>query len=306
MSDAQRPPGRPERDRRPGDQWSVLRHRDQLHAVLRRHLQPAVLRGGDLERIDASRPGPRRARVRPAVPSSRSTPSSDQVVLMKVGISFVSVANAADNLRAEDPGWSLGQVESAATQPVEQPARSHPDRWRLPAQHAHLLHRALPLAALPQRGQRRQRPVHRRRRAWSTSRPTRAQYANFSEWDIYRSRDRAGVAARPPPGRRHGPVTGQRRRAGGMAAQVGHRRRRCLADERRLRRSDHRRRLRLRGPRTSTSAPRWPPWSREPPRPRPGTGWRSSGSTSTSTWPSTTSMPARSISPPSTTRSGDR
>ena len=40
---------------------------------------------------------------------------SDQSVLMKVGISFVSIADAADNLRVEDPGWSLGRVESRAT-----------------------------------------------------------------------------------------------------------------------------------------------------------------------------------------------
>jgi predicted alpha-1,2-mannosidase len=41
--------------------------------------------------------------------------TNDPVVLMKVGISFVSTANAADNLRVEDPGWSLGHVESVAT-----------------------------------------------------------------------------------------------------------------------------------------------------------------------------------------------
>jgi putative alpha-1,2-mannosidase len=41
--------------------------------------------------------------------------TADPVVLMKVGISFVSATDAADNLRAEDPGWSLGHVESMAT-----------------------------------------------------------------------------------------------------------------------------------------------------------------------------------------------
>ena len=40
----------------------------------------------------------------------------------------------------------------------------------------------------------------------------------------------------------------------------------------------------------------WPPWSRAPRRPRPGTAWRSSASTSTSTWPSTTWTPAPSTS----------
>jgi putative alpha-1,2-mannosidase len=35
-------------------------------------------------------------------------------VLAKVGISYVSVANAAANLAAEDPGWSFSNIESAA------------------------------------------------------------------------------------------------------------------------------------------------------------------------------------------------
>ncbi len=35
-------------------------------------------------------------------------------VLAKVGISYVSVANAAANLAAEDPGWSFSDIESAA------------------------------------------------------------------------------------------------------------------------------------------------------------------------------------------------
>ena len=38
-----------------------------------------------------------------------------RTVLMKVGISFVSVADAAQNLHAEDPGWSVGDVAAAAT-----------------------------------------------------------------------------------------------------------------------------------------------------------------------------------------------
>ena len=38
----------------------------------------------------------------------------DRTVLMKVGLSFVSGANATRNLDAEDPGWSLSKVEAAA------------------------------------------------------------------------------------------------------------------------------------------------------------------------------------------------
>jgi len=41
--------------------------------------------------------------------------STDRTVLMKVGISFVSVADAEANVVAEDPGWSLQQVEARAT-----------------------------------------------------------------------------------------------------------------------------------------------------------------------------------------------
>ena len=44
--------GGPERDRRSGHQWPVLWNRDQLHALLRRHVQPALRRGRQLERFD--------------------------------------------------------------------------------------------------------------------------------------------------------------------------------------------------------------------------------------------------------------
>lgn len=41
--------------------------------------------------------------------------STNRTVLMKVGISFTSVADAEANVAAEDPGWSLRQVETDAT-----------------------------------------------------------------------------------------------------------------------------------------------------------------------------------------------
>jgi predicted alpha-1,2-mannosidase len=40
--------------------------------------------------------------------------TSQPLVLMKVGVSFVSTADAQQNLEAEDPGWSLQKVSTAA------------------------------------------------------------------------------------------------------------------------------------------------------------------------------------------------
>lgn len=44
-----------------------------------------------------------------------ATPSTGGVVRMKVGVSFVSTANALDNLRTEDPGWTFSKVRGQAT-----------------------------------------------------------------------------------------------------------------------------------------------------------------------------------------------
>jgi len=43
------------------------------------------------------------------------TGSKSQTILAKVGISFVSVAGAAANLKTEDPGWNMQRVSGAAT-----------------------------------------------------------------------------------------------------------------------------------------------------------------------------------------------
>jgi predicted alpha-1,2-mannosidase len=110
---------------------------------------------------------------------------TDRAVEMKVGISFVSAANATQNLHTEDPGWSVPNVESAARQ-----------RWNAllggvrigggsrAAQHTFytaLYHSLLhPNVASDDNGQYlgADRRVHRTKRV---------EYANFSEWDIYRS-----------------------------------------------------------------------------------------------------------------------
>ena len=110
---------------------------------------------------------------------------SDPVVLMKIGVSFVSEANAADNLRVEDPGWSLDRVETAATR-----------RWNtLLARiavgggtlaerrtfYTALYHSLLEPNVVSDDNGEYDGPDGRLHRAESG-----AQYANFSEWDIYR------------------------------------------------------------------------------------------------------------------------
>ncbi len=111
---------------------------------------------------------------------------TDRSVLMKVGVSFVSAGDATQNLEAEDPGWSLGKVESAAR------ARWNSilgririgggsltaERTFYTALYHSLLH---PNVVSDVNGQYMgaDGQVHR-----STG---HVNYANFSEWDIYRS-----------------------------------------------------------------------------------------------------------------------
>jgi predicted alpha-1,2-mannosidase len=110
---------------------------------------------------------------------------TDRVVLMKVGISFVSAADATQNLDREDPGWSLDKVESSARQ-----------RWNsllgririgggsLSAQrtfYTALYHSLLhPNVDSDVNGQYIGSDGQEHR-------SSQEQYANFSEWDIYRS-----------------------------------------------------------------------------------------------------------------------
>jgi predicted alpha-1,2-mannosidase len=110
----------------------------------------------------------------------------DRTVMMKVGISYVSAADATANLEAEDPGWSLAKVESAAT------ARWDAVLGRVSVAGGALTERRTFETALyhsllyPSVGSDDNGEyigddgrVHR-------STPG-AQYVNFSEWDIYRS-----------------------------------------------------------------------------------------------------------------------
>ncbi len=111
---------------------------------------------------------------------------SNPTVLMKVGISFVSVRDAAANLHSEDPEWSLQRVESAATNQWNQllgrvaiggGTRAEQRTFYTALYHS-LLH---PNVVSDDNG----RYIGDDERLHqSRSRP---QYANFSEWDIYRS-----------------------------------------------------------------------------------------------------------------------
>jgi len=108
-------------------------------------------------------------------------------VLMKVGISFVSTSDAAQNLKAEDPGWSLQQVKAQAQ------ARWNALLGRIAvgggtAAQQHTFYTALyhsllfPNVVSDVNGQYAgsDGKVH-------TAAHGREEYANFSEWDIYRS-----------------------------------------------------------------------------------------------------------------------
>ncbi len=111
---------------------------------------------------------------------------TDRVVLMKVGISFVSIRDATENLAGEDPGWSLGSVEAASRQKwnsllgrIRIGGGSHAaEETFYSALYHSLLHPNVVSddngSYMGSDGQ-----VHRSQ--------GRVAYANFSEWDIYRS-----------------------------------------------------------------------------------------------------------------------
>jgi predicted alpha-1,2-mannosidase len=111
--------------------------------------------------------------------------NTDRVVLMKVGISFVSAADATQNLDREDPGWALRKVESAARQRWNSllgrirvgGGTLSEQRTFYTALYHSLLHPNVDSDVngryIGSDGQ-----VHR---------ASEQQYANFSEWDIYRS-----------------------------------------------------------------------------------------------------------------------
>lgn len=111
--------------------------------------------------------------------------SNDRTVLLKIGISFVSVAGAESNLAAEDPGWSLPGVESAATQQwnsllgrirIGGGTRTEQRIFYTALYHSLLHPNVISDANGEYMGD--DLRVHR---------SPRPQYSNFSEWDVYRS-----------------------------------------------------------------------------------------------------------------------
>ncbi len=112
--------------------------------------------------------------------------TTQRTVLMKVGISFVSVRDAAQNLRAEDPGWSLTQVAAQADArwnallgriAVQGGAQSQQHTFYTALYHSLLFPSVVSDVNGDYPGSDgRVHSVHGRQ-----------EYANFSEWDIYRS-----------------------------------------------------------------------------------------------------------------------
>jgi len=113
--------------------------------------------------------------------------TSRRQVLMKVGISFVSTADAAQNLATEDPGWSVATVAAAAHDQWNEllgrmavgggtPAEQHTFYTAL--YHSLLFPNVVSDVDGDYAGS--DHAVHKASHG-------RAEYANFSEWDIYRS-----------------------------------------------------------------------------------------------------------------------
>ena len=113
--------------------------------------------------------------------------TTQHTVLLKVGISFVSIADAGRNLAAEDPGWSVARVADQATTEwnallgrisVRGGTATEQHTFYTALYHSLLFPNVVSdvngdYAGFDGR-------VH-------TARAGHEEYANFSEWDIYRS-----------------------------------------------------------------------------------------------------------------------
>ena len=167
---------------------------------------------------------------------------------MKVGISFVSVANARANLAAENARLERrrgrprrdrrgGTRCSAASRSTA--ARTAEQQTFYSALYHSLLH---PNVFSDENGEYPgfDRKVH--------TAAGYTQYANFSGWDIYRSEMQLLALVEPRRDRRHDALAARRLRAERLPPEVAVRRLRQRRDQRRLRRSDPRRRVRVRRP----------------------------------------------------------
>ena len=164
-------------------------------------------------------------------------------VLMKVGISFVSTRDAAAEPGRRGPRLVASAVAAQARERWNALLGPHRRRWRHRNPTARLLHRPLPLAPVPQRRLRRQRRLRGERRP-GAHRPRPGGVRRLLRVGHLPQRSPARVPARPSRRGRHDPVARRRRRAGRVAPEVGHCRRRRVPNERGLGRPHHRGRLR--------------------------------------------------------------
>ena len=226
-----------------GHQRAVLRDRHQLHAALRGRLRPTLLLTGHLGRLGHHRRDRRRARARRAAPTSPSTRAPSAARAHEGRHLLRQHRRRRAEPPPEDPGWSVQHVAAQATAAWNALLGRIAAGGGTPAQQ-HTFYTALyhsllfPNVVSDDNGEYAgsDGKVH--------TADGRQEYANFSEWDIYRSEVQLESLAGSARRRRHGPVAGRRRRTGRLAAQMGHRGRGRVPDERRLGRPHHRRRLR--------------------------------------------------------------
>ncbi len=98
--------------------------------------------------------------------------STNTTVQAKVGISFVSLANAQANLAAEHPGFDFAGIRGAADTSLERRPQPRPGHRRGGRGPAEVLHGAVPRVPEPEHRQRHQRPVPRASTRPSTRRRT--------------------------------------------------------------------------------------------------------------------------------------
>jgi predicted alpha-1,2-mannosidase len=109
-----------------------------------------------------------------------------QTVLMKIGISFVSTDDARQNLHSEDPGWSFAQVAAAAHARWDQLLRRIVIGGGTSADR-HIFYTALYHSLLFPNVVSDVNGDYAGSDGKTHVAHGREEYANFSEWDIYRS-----------------------------------------------------------------------------------------------------------------------
>ena len=160
--------------------------------------------------------------------------TSNPVVQVKVGISFVSLAGAQANLSAEQPGFDFAARPRQRRHRVEHDPQPGPGHRRLRIADLQKFYTALyHVLHQPEHRQRRQRPVPRLRQRHPHREPHRLpELLGLGHLPLVGGADRADRAGR---GDRHRQVHGARRPAGRPAAQVVAQPQRALRHDRRPR-----------------------------------------------------------------------